>query len=49
MEIKYKYEFIVNGEVVDRVTSETQEELIAIMKSLKHHEKRFVIEVINDE
>lgn len=42
MEIKYKYEFIVNGKVVDRVTSETPEELIKMIESLKHHEKRFV-------
>jgi len=40
--MKHKYEFIVQGNVVDRITCDTQEELIKCMQILeKYQQKHF--------
>ena len=46
MKVKYKYEMIVNGEVVDKLFLDSFDELIACMKLLRPWEEKYLKEKI---
>jgi len=40
--VEYKFEFVVDGEVVDGITAKTREELKGLIDSLKDYEDKFL-------
>lgn len=44
MEVKYKYEFIVDGEVVDRLFAKDREELKKMIDIMEPWETKFIKE-----